>query len=242
MLRRTKEEVWDDLPSIRRVTLPVELTNRRDYEKAHKDFVSWLREHGGIRAVKRAAGAMAVVRLGTLRRIAGEGKRRAAIEWIEDWLEDTDQKLVVFAIHRSVTLELHKHFKRSVCIVGGVSPLKRRQAVHQFTHNKTTRLLFANIQAAGEGLDGLQQACSAALFLELPWLPTELDQAIGRIVRFGQKESKTSIYMMTARNTLEEDLIQILEDKRTIIKQVIDGTDPQVARLVERLVDGNETR
>ena len=66
------------------------------------------------------------------------------------------------------------------------------------------------------------QEASIVLCVELPWTPTELDQAISRAHRMGQKK-RVSVYVLVNQNTIEERLCQILQDKQFISDAVLDG-------------------
>lgn len=59
-IRRTKHQVLTELPDKQRVTIPVELTNRREYDKAHKDLVGWLGEQAAEVAKESKAYNVAV--------------------------------------------------------------------------------------------------------------------------------------------------------------------------------------
>lgn len=221
MIRRTKDEVLKDLPPKTRTTIPVEVDNRADYEEAKADFLQWLEDRKGEDAANRAAGALALVRLGGLKRIAAEGKMKTAITWIREWTEDTDQKLVIFAIHRSVVEMLQEAFPGSPCVYGGVSGPKRTEAVDRFQNDPKCQLFIGNIKSAGEGIT-LHSAANE-LFLEIGWTPAEHDQAEDRIRRIGQTAKHINIYYMVAQNTIEEHVLDVIEAKRRLVNRVVDG-------------------
>jgi SWI/SNF-related matrix-associated actin-dependent regulator 1 of chromatin subfamily A len=143
--------------------------------------------------------------------------------WLDNWLEESNAKILVFGVHKSILTTLYEKYKsQSVLVTGKVSQIRRQAAVDKFQTDKNIRILFGNIQAAGTGLN-LTKA-SAVAFCEFPWAPGELDQAISRAHRIGQ-ELHLMVYHLVARETIEEDLIERLDVKEGNIGAVLDGAD-----------------
>jgi len=219
MVRRLKRNVLKQLPKKRRSVLPlhVDLTN---YREAENDFLGWLGKHSKAKA-RRAKKAEQIVKLGYLKRLAAVAKLDALIEYINDYLETTNNKLVIFGIHRSIVRHLHELYpKTSVCLDGRTSKKKRKQAEKEFQKNKTIRLFFGNILAASTGID-LWASCKL-LFAEIDWVPGNHIQAEDRIHRIGQRRSVEIVYAV-AKGTIEERLCQIVQKKQKVINQVLDG-------------------
>ena len=223
MIRRMKSEVLKDLPAKQQSIIPVEIENRKEYEKAKHDFLNWLEEMEGKEKAMRAARALALVKIGKLKRLAAEGKMKFAIQWIKDWLEETDQKLVVFGVHRSVLGQLKEVFPSAATIDGSVPTIKRQHEVDRFQTDPKCRLFFGNLRAAGLGLT--LTASSSVLFLELGWTPGEHDQAEDRVLRIGQKAASVNIYYLLGLDTIDERVWELLAAKRDIVSQVLDGKE-----------------
>jgi SWI/SNF-related matrix-associated actin-dependent regulator 1 of chromatin subfamily A len=239
MIRRMKTEVLKELPLKTRTIIPVDIDNRADYEKAKKDFIQWLAKKKGSDAAIRASRAEAVVKLGALKHLAAEGKVYRAVEYITEWLEDTQNKLVVFGIHHSIIDRLTEAFPHAAVVTGQVSTTNRLRAVDRFQMDPQCRLFLGNIQAAGEGIT--LHAASDMLVLELGWTPAEHDQAEDRINRIGQTADHVSIRYMVARNTIEESILKLIEAKRDVVGKIIDGgraaTVPMI--IMDELLKGN---
>jgi len=223
IIRRTKEEVLPELPKKTRIVIPVEITNRREYKTAEDHFLHWLGINEGGEAVKRARKAEALVKLGKLQEIAARGKLPVIRKWIEDWLEETEEKLVVFTTHRTIISELRKAFPMSAMIDGSVSNIDREKEKRRFQEDKKCRLFFGSIKAAGVGLT--LTASSTVLFIELGWTPAVHDQAEDRVLRIGQTSKKVLIYYMIGKETVEESILSLIERKRKVIGQVVDGRE-----------------
>jgi len=221
MVRRRKEDVLPDLPAkVRRViTLP--LRDEEEYQQASTDFLRWLAEKKPTRVVK-AIKAQALVKVGYLLQLAARLKIRYAVEWINQFLEDTDEKLVIYAIHKQAIKALARTCKaKSVIIDGSVTGRKRLELVERFRKDRSIRLMIGNIRAAGTGIDGLQVA-SNVVFFELPWQPGAVLQAEDRIYRIGTTK-EAWIWFMVAKDTIEVKLCKLLQQKQEILSSVLDG-------------------
>ena len=76
-------------------------------------------------------------------------------------------------------------------------------------------------------------AASNVIFLDYSWNPADHQQAQDRVHRPGQKASSINIYQLSAINTIDEDLKEILDYKQGIFDEVIDGkTGTSVASVV----------
>lgn len=220
MIRRTKNEVLTELPEKRRSFIPMELSNQKEYTRARYNFLSWIRETKGEKAMKRAENAQTLAQIGQLRQLAVKGALQNSLQWIEDFL-CSDEKLVVFAIHSEIIDAIMEKFN-GICVkIDGSIPSSKRQAiVEEFQTNKNIRLFVGNINAAGVGLT--LTAASNIAFLELPWSPGELVQAEDRCHRIGQKNAVTINYLIP-KDTIEETLAEIMHHKTHIIAKTVDG-------------------
>jgi SWI/SNF-related matrix-associated actin-dependent regulator 1 of chromatin subfamily A len=99
MIRYRKKDVLLDLPDKVRRVIPIELDDADQYYKARDDFLGWLRENHPNR-VKRAFKATALARTGDLLRLAAKLKLKGVVGWCNRFLEETDEKLIIFAVHK----------------------------------------------------------------------------------------------------------------------------------------------
>ncbi len=222
MVRRRLPDVLQDLPQKIRQIIPIKLKDQVEYDEAATDFITWLQKQDTEKA-KRAAKAAAMVRAGYLLRLVARLKLRQTVGWINEFLETTDKKIVIFAIHRKMIQALERRTKaRSVIIDGSVTGRKRQAAITTFRTDKRVRVLIGNIKAAGTGVDKLQHAASDALFTEIPWRPGDLTQAEGRLFRIGQKDTVWCHYII-AKDTIEERLCKLVQKKQETLSAILDG-------------------
>jgi len=233
MLRRLKKDVLQDLPPKQRSVVTFSLDNQKVYTRAERDFINWLRTQDPDKA-KAAEAALTLVKIEHLKQLTIQGKIKACIEWIENFL-DSGRKLVVFATHRNTVEMLMDHFGSQAVRLDGSTTQKNRQiAVDRFQTNDSVRLFVGNLKAAGVGLT--LTSASDTCFLELGWTPGEHDQGEDRVHRIGQTDNVTAWYLL-ANGTIESEIADLLDQKRQVIGQVVDGTDSVEGSLLGDLVD-----
>lgn len=212
-IRRNKRDVLEELPPLVEQTVDVPIVNLKEYRRAESDLLAYL-EKIDIEKANNAVNAPHLVMINTLKSLSVKGKLPFMKSYIKDWLEaNEDEQLVVFGVHREPLQELAKYFKAPI-IQGGVSADKKQQVVNEFSQRKH-RLLFANIQSAGTGTDGLQDNCSNLFYIELPDKSTDLEQTNSRLERMGQKNSINITYLLSP-DTIDVEMRETVKDKSLI--------------------------
>lgn len=243
MIRRKKSEVLKDLPEKILSPVPIEMTARArsEYNYASNNFLCWVRGNKGADKAARAKRAESLTKIESLKQIAVRGKLDEVKSWIRDFLE-SDEKLVVFAIHTKVIDSIYEEFKKiAVKIDGSVRDKDRQRAVDLFQMTKRKRLFVGQITSAGVGLD--LTAASNVAFIELPWTPGEVVQAEDRCHRIGQKYT-VNVYYLLASGTIEYEIAGLIDKKRKVLDQVLDGKKVEkrflITELIEQLSRNNE--
>lgn len=236
MIRRKKADVLTELPDKTYSFVPLNLVNKNEYEVAADDIIGWIKEVKGTHASIKASYAETLVRISTLRQLAVKGALKSSIEWIDNFISSSDQKLVVFAIHREIIDKVMEHYKDIAVKIDGSVPVNERQnVVEKFQTDNNVKIFVGNIKAAGVGLT--LTAASNVAFLELPWTPGDLQQAEDRCHRIGQKNA-VNVYFLLAKDTIEEDLARLIDSKRKVLNQVLDGNaEIETSNMVSELID-----
>jgi SNF2 family DNA or RNA helicase len=211
--------VLKELPPKQRIVLPVDIDNRREYERAKKDFLEWVEDRKGEEAAEKAANAKALVKIGALKALVSEGKLKAAKQWISDFLRESSEKLVVFCYHRNLFNRLKEVYPNAA--FGGKAGEERQKEINRFQNDPECRLFIGTIKADNTGIT--LTAASTTLFLELGWTPADHDQAEDRVNRIGQEADSISAYYLLAKDTIEEYVWELLEKKREICSAILDG-------------------
>lgn len=232
MIRRLKRDVLKDLPDKQRATVPIEISKSSEYFRAEADFTGWL---NGIDPDKAEAAeqAEALVKINYLKQLAATAKMDSCIEWIKDFL-DSGEKLVVFLDHKAVMDKLMGVFAGQVVkIDGSVSHTNRQAAVDAFQNDENIRL-FLGSKAAKEGIT--LTAASNTATIELWWEPGAHDQAEDRVHRIGQTADSVTAWYLIAADTIEEDIAELIDSKRAVLAQVLDGEDAKADSMLTELL------
>jgi len=114
---------------------------------------------------------------------------------------DNGEKLLVFTEFKDTLDFLRALFESWGYVVaqidGSMNHVERRQAELDFS---TACQVMVATEAAGEGIN--LQFCAYMINYDLPWIPTRLEQRMGRIHRYGQKRV-AHIYNLVAADTRE---------------------------------------
>lgn len=246
MIRRMLEDVAPEIPAKTRNYVPITLRpkNKVNYDKADQDFAEWLRiekarllgEGMADYEVERALAAEAFVKIGYLRRLVGEYKVHAAVDWIARAVR-IGEPVVVFLEHQNVLNRITKALRRQRIrfgvVEGATSPVDRQAVVDDFQKNKFP--VFIGTRAAKEGIT--LTAARHLLFVERFFTAADEDQAEDRIRRIGQAQ-ETKMWYLHATGTVDDRLDAIVQAKRSIVRSAIGANDPDETPManVERLL------
>jgi SNF2 family DNA or RNA helicase len=236
-IRRTKDQVLDELPEIRRSFLYVEPSAKvmKEYRKAEADIASFLamraaeiaREIGqspqsaAVRARIKAEAAEHLVRLSTLRRLAALAKIEAVEEWAKERVEN-EEKVVLAAHHRAVVDAFADAFGAAK-IQGGMKAEEVEAGKEDF-QERDQMVMVLSIQAGGTG--HTLTAAKELGIVELPWTPADVEQTEGRVHRKGQTRG-VLITTFVAEGTIDEQMVELLDEKRAIVEASIEGETTQ---------------
>lgn len=158
--------------------------------------------------------------LATIRKEIALEKLPKALEFIENALKES-KKIVIFAYHREIIKQLKDElylYDRSV-VLGGMSNEDKQQAIDDFQNNPEHRIFIGQINAAGVGIT--LTTASRVIFVESTWTPSEIDQAIDRCHRIGQKNTVLAQFLVT-ENSIDEVMLKTILKKNRNISQIID--------------------
>jgi hypothetical protein len=249
-LRRDKAEVLPDLPPLQRNYLTVEVPESAmaEYRRAEADVAGFLADRAarlaaelgedprsaGWKARLKAEAAEHLVRINTLRRLAALAKIDVAAEWVADFLEQTDRKLLIFAHHHDVIDAVTRRFG-CAAITGDTTSAQVEEAKARFQSDPTCRLLAVGIMAGGVGLT--LTAAEDELFLEQVWTPGDHDQAEGRAYgRVNDAHGVTATYMVLF-DSIDEDMRTLNASKRADFEAAAEGKPKEEAARQSSLGD-----
>jgi superfamily II DNA or RNA helicase len=165
--------------------------------------------------------------LHSLNIITSKAKIKGVIQIIEDIIEQ-GRKAVVFGSYREPLNELEAYFKeKCVKIDGSVDSWTRDQHIQRFHNDPECEVFIGNMKAAGVGIN-LTNA-SDVVFINFPFTPAELYQAIDRCNRIGQKNT-VNVHYTFCDDSIDEYIYDIIVDKEKDINTLIDQGKEVVLR------------
>ena len=219
MIRRLKTDVLNLPPKVRSV-VPLPISSSSEYRNAETDFKKWLTQNKGISALIKSKKAYQLSKMMQYRQLVIEAKMNSIIKWVENFLEETDEKLVLMFCHTDPIVKMMKHFKKvAVRVDGHVTGMKRHAAVREFQVDGRCRLFIGNVKAAGVGLT--LTAANHLAYCELPWTPGDVKQGEDRIHRISQTDT-CFIYYLVANGSIEEQVAKMIAKKDDILNTVLD--------------------
>ena len=237
ILRRTKKEVLSELPPRTEVVRFAELSDaeRKKYDAARVAALAELANNPGEdnEQQKRIRVLAWLTRLRQLschpklvdpRWTFSSAKLDLFKEIVEELREGEHRALVFsqFVQHLSLIREALDAMGVQYQYLDGSTPAhKRQEAVDAFQRGEG-ELFLISLKAGGTGLN--LTAADYVLHLDPWWNPAVEDQATDRAHRIGQVRPVT-VYRLVAKDTIEEQILALHDEKRELIAGVLDGAD-----------------
>ena len=234
ILRRTKDEVLKELPPRTEMVELVMLSpqERALYEKLRQDAVRSMEDE----AESSEQYLSILAHLSNLRRACchprlvlpeaslTSSKLEHAMVLLHELIENGHRALVFsqfvsyLKILRSV---LDARGIRYAYLDGSTPAAARHKAVQSFQGGEGD-LFLISLKAGGTGLN--LTGADYVLHLDPWWNPAVEDQASDRAHRMGQRRPVT-VYRLVAKDTIEEKIVQLHEEKRDLADRLLDGTE-----------------
>lgn len=224
--RVVKEEVLDQLPQVTYSTMTYDLDAKhlRLYNRLVEEQLLPLKDGGKIDATTAPAlwNNLQQIILNYAYFAQDPGVKPAGLDLLDEVIDEIgDRKLLVFANYRMTNRMLVEYLRPygAVAIYGEVSDKQKVLNKDRFIEDPKCRILVAQPTSAGYGVDGLQDVCSEALFIESPITPNHFTQALARLYRNGQKFN-VHCRLAVANQTLQVRLHKGLLNKDDLISGV----------------------
>lgn len=223
MIRRLKKDVLD-LPDKIYTTEYVEMSPKQT--KIYKEIQSDLLDN--IDKVSSALNPLSeLIRLrqatgytGILSSTIQESAKLDRLEELLDEIVSNGGKALIFSNWTAMTNPTFERLRRfNPAIITGET--KDRVAEQdKFMNDDSCKVIIGTIGAMGTGLT--LTAASTVIFLDEPWNRATREQAEDRAHRIGTKENVNIIFLIT-KNTIDERIHQIVEDKGEMADMLVDG-------------------
>lgn len=261
MIRRLKSQVLTELPPKIRQVVELDASGaaeviRAEYEHARKKQDALLAAQAEMEIAKasgddeayraavrklRQAHSVAFEEMARIRHEVGLATAKAALGYLEDAVENSG-KLVVFAHHRDVIELIENHLSEKgykvVRLVGGMSAADKQAAVDSFQQKEGGADVFiGSLTAAGVGIT--LTAASHVVFVELDWVPANIEQGEDRCHRIGQTEP-VLVQHLVLEGSLTARIAQTIVEKQETNRKALDnkgaGTEEKPEFLDEPIV------
>ena len=228
ILRRTKEEVLDDLPekSIETVYVNLSTTERQVYDALNKMILYALQTgvsgrlnsialEGLLRLRQACVSVNLLPKSLSKKGYVASSKLNVAIAYVEQIISEGHKVLVfsqfVSALNEFGTM-LEDRDIQYLCLFG--STVDRTTPVMSFQNDKNANKVFLiSLKAGGVGLN--LTAASYVILLDEWWNPAVEEQAMARTHRIGQV-SPVNVIRIVCKDTVEEKILELQERKRNV--------------------------
>ena len=247
ILRREKSQVLNFLPPFRRTFETVYVDNEELKEYYNKE-IDKLREKTEGKSGYNYFDVQE--NLMVLRRITGMMKVPFATEYIDTFLDTTeDEKIAIGVHHRAVRDHLYYNLTQrgfKVLKISGEDSAEQKEiAKNRFVNELDKRVLIVQMLAGGVGLNLQTKTCCTLLCLEREWNAADEEQFEGRF--YGRANEQTqppaflSEYMLVQDPSIDWQFHDMVERKRKICGETLDGWDftndsNAVRELVEKTI------
>jgi superfamily II DNA or RNA helicase len=130
--------------------------------------------------------------------------------------------VVIFSQFLETQAAIAEHLRKAnlpAFVVNGQTPPAHRQPITEKFRQQGGALLLTHSGTEGRNL----QFSHRLVNFDLPWNPMEIEQRIGRLHRLGQQHP-VRIYNLVQAGTLQEHLLEILQEKLNLFELVVGET------------------
>jgi len=233
LLRRRKDEVLQDLPPITTLrhevrlnedeTLRYALLRRQIHDKLHSTYGKRDHKLQVLAEITRLRRFCCHPRLVFPDVLTESSKLQTFLELAEE-LHDNGHRALVFSqfvdflqLVREQLDERHL----SYLYLDGSTPKDTRQARVKAFQSGEASLFLISLKAGGFGLN--LTAADYVIHLDPWWNPAVEAQATDRAHRIGQ-ERPVTVYRLVTKDTIEERIVELHQEKRAIAEAVLDET------------------
>lgn len=173
----------------------------------------------------------------SLRAEIGAAKLPFIIQHTHGLLEQIP-KVVIAAysvqVVESLAARLGQH-QNVVTVYGKTTAKNKQKNIQEFLTNPDCRVIIAQINAAGTGLDGLQYVCNHVIHCEPEWSEGTDSQLVGRLKRYGQTKP---IYVdrIIAVDTFDQRVTKTRLKKKSVLSVLL-ATNVEIEMSLEQSLE-----
>ena len=225
--RRKKEDVLAQLPPKLYNTLFIDMPpdEAKEYTHIKKEFLKWLEENE-----YNPNNATTMTQMLRLQQFTCSpnlldeevGQAGAKFDALEDLIKEWDGQIMVFTRFSQMAYRLLSWLGLpSSAIIAGEVPAKGRVSVVTAFNAGQLGKTLVSTDAGAYGLN--VTGANLVIHYDQLWNPGKMWQREDRLHRIGQKDTVNVLNMIT-RDTIDEGMVNVLEKRRGLFKEVIDGS------------------
>ena len=146
-------------------------------------------------------------------------------------------KVVVFSFFKRTLEYLRRELSSagvsSTLIHGDVTMQERQKNMRKFWEDSDLAVLLSS-EVGAEGLD--LQIASVLFNYDLPWNPMRVEQRIGRLDRYGQKNDKILIYNFSMKGTIDDIILDRLYRRINLFELYIGDLEAILGNRISKLI------
>jgi len=219
VVRRTKEEVLPQLPTLSKVVIDTPMTARQ--EELHKKFLEEFKAEVGeeiIYAPYVISQLLRTRQVAISPQLLGDEDIGNKIPVVLDMIEGGNEShIVIFSQWTSVLKLLAQHLSNCHILCGEVPVDKRDDVITKWREKGGNLLLTLGVGGVGLTLT----EASVCIRMDEAWTPSDNDQAVARIHRIGQTKPAMD-YLIRSENSVEDYVKDVLGGKDRMIKAIME--------------------
>ncbi len=229
ILRRLKEEVLDELPEKieKEYIIPMSTKQRQVYNSYMREVKKKLKENKDNKILIFSF----ITKLRQLcldpslliEDFKEESSKIKAIEEIVEEALEGNKKIIIFSQFTSALNKIGNKLKTNnikyLYLDGSINAKERLRLADEFNEGNTNIFLIS-LKAGGVGLN--LTSANIVVHFDPWWNPAVENQATDRAYRIGQKNI-VEVIKLISKDTIEEKIIRLQEEKKELISKVIDG-------------------
>ncbi len=242
VLRRMKQDVLEDLPSITHSIYHCYLHDeqRKIYQKAatkaREELQDLVEKKGFDKARLHVLATLTKLKQICCHPSLVEDRKdiqSAKYEMLKDLIRgllDTKHKTVLFSQYtrmlKIIRDDLDKEGIPYLYLDGATK--NRQSLVRQFNKDEKIPLFLISLRAGGQGLNLV--GADSVIHYDMWWNPAVENQATDRVWRMGQK-TKVNSYKLVTKGTIEEKILDLQNRKKDLISDLVECDDDVLSKL-----------
>ncbi len=235
LVRREKQEVFDQLPNVIQKSVYVELSDEQAglhasfargiasiLAKKFKTTYDWQKLMHLLTNMRMVCDSTYLIDKETHISPKMVELREILIESLD--IKNNDRKIIIFSEWVTMLNLIGDMLKKEsityTMLTGKVPVKKRGELIKEFEDNPDCSV-FLSSESGGTGLN--LQVADTVINFELPWNPAKKNQRIGRIDRIGQKKRKLHVFNLLSHNSIEMKIATGLLLKQNLFEGVLNS-------------------